>query len=50
MDDVNFSGCPYLEATDNYRYSHNETFETWSEEILPVIRIPVCTSFGLTEE
>jgi hypothetical protein len=49
-DDLNYGGCQYLLDTDNYLYSHNETFAGPAEFILPVIRMPVAEAFGVSEE
>ena len=49
-DDLNYGGCQFLIDTDNYLYSHNETFAKPAEVILPIVRMPVAAAFGISEE
>jgi len=49
-DDVNFSGCYWLQDCDNKRYADNNTFSDVADDILPVIRMPLSYAYGVSEE
>ncbi len=48
-DDINYTGCPYVGASNSWYFGHNETFTDSYASIVPYIREPVCQSFSYDE-
>ena len=39
-DDINYSGCPYVNGIDRYYFPRNATYDNVNQFIFPVLREP----------